>query len=85
MPVNENDLFPEIVVNRKAKEYVETSEEEDDIPEQKNDVEETEKPDVPKVEKHVPKTRKKKEIFDCEEDALDTAEKAHDRPFDHNK
>ena len=68
MPVNENDLFPEIVVNRKAKEYVETSEEEDDIPEQKNDVEETEKPDVPKVEKHLPKTRKKKEIFDCEED-----------------
>ena len=67
MPINENDLFLEIVIDRKAKEYVETSEEED-IPEQKNDVEETEKPDVPKVEKHLPKTRKKKEIFDCEED-----------------
>ena len=77
MPINENDLFLEIVIDRKAKEYVETSEEED-IPEQKNDVEETEKPDVPKVEKHLPKTRKMKEIFECEEDAplaKQTAEK----------
>ena len=66
MDEEENDLFPEIVVDRKAKEYVATSEEEEEEEDEveKNIVEE--KPEVPKVEKYLPKVRPKKDMFHCE-------------------
>eukprot|EP01051_Picozoa_sp_SAG22_P012332 SAG22_NODE_1272_length_4923_cov_3.681385_2_plen_204_part_00 len=82
MPENDvetNDLFPEIVVDRKAKEYVATSEEDeappdDPPPPQKKPPAEEDKPDVPKVEKHLPKSRRKKEIFDCGDEPESPAE-----------
>ena len=65
MSDDENDLFPRIIVNKNAKDYVETDEEEEDehVEELRNDVEE-ETHDIPKVEKEIiKKVRKKKEIF----------------------
>ena len=61
--------MPRIVVDKNAKEYVETDEEEEVIEEIKNDVElsqdlpKEEEPEVPRVVKDLPVARKKKDIF----------------------
>jgi len=64
-----DNLMPRIVVDKNAKEYVETDEEEEVIEEIKNDVElsqdspKEEEPEVPRVVKELPVARKKKDIF----------------------
>ena len=64
-----DNLMPRIVVDKNAKEYVETDEEEEVIEEIKNDVElsqdlpKEEEPEVPRVVKDLPVARKKKDIF----------------------
>ena len=67
MSNSDNDLFPEIIVNKNAKEYVETDEEEEEEEalQEQNEVEEVTTLDPPKVEKEIPakRVRKKKEIF----------------------
>jgi hypothetical protein len=64
-----DNLMPRIVVDKNAKEYVETDEEEEVIEEIMNDVEQSqdspkeEEPEVPRVVKDLPVARKKKDIF----------------------
>ena len=72
---DENDLMPRIVVDRKAKEYVETDEEEEEVvPELiSNDIDDVVEDEIapPKVIKDLPVSRKKKEIFQgVEEDEV---------------
>ena len=61
---DENDLMPRIVVDRKAKEYVETDEEEEEVvPElNSNDIDDVVEDEIapPKVIKDLPVSRKKK-------------------------
>eukprot|EP01050_Picozoa_sp_SAG11_P024158 SAG11_NODE_5066_length_1674_cov_2.102222_3_plen_168_part_00 len=73
MSNSDNDLFPAIIVNKNAKEYVETDEEEEEEEalQEQNEVEEVTTLDPPKVEKEIPANRvwKKKEIFQGVEEA----------------
>ena len=64
MSNEENDLFPQIIVDKSADGYAETDEEVEEEPMDQEIPSEDEKPDIPKVEKNVlRKSRKKKEIF----------------------
>ena len=84
MSNTENDLFPEIIVNKNAKEYVETDEEEEEEPlHEQNEVEvEEAKVDPPKVEKEIPakRVRKKKEIFQGVEEVPPNGEQEKEEP-----
>ena len=74
---DENDLMPRIVVDRKAKEYVETDEEEEEVvPElNSNDIDDVVEDEIapPKVIKDLPVSRKKKEIFQGVEEEEEVA------------
>ena len=79
MSNEENDLFPQIIVDKSADGYAETDEE---VEEEHMDQEipsDDEKPDIPKVEKNVlRKTRKKKEIFQVSEEEPPVQEKPNE-------
>ena len=64
MSSDENDLFPQIIVDPAAAGYAETDEEVEEEPMDEEIPSEDEKPDIPKVEKNVlRKSRKKKGDF----------------------
>ena len=79
MSNEENDLFPQIIVDKSADGYAETDEEVEEEPMDEEIPSEDEKPDIPKVEKNVlRKSRKKKEIFQVSEEEAPVQEKPNE-------